>query len=327
MIEFMLISEMTEDELISSFLPFLPTSSRATVPSGDDSAVLKFEGATAVSVDLLMEDRHFLRTWSTGRDVGFRAAMQNLADAVAMGAQPVTLVVGLALPSDLDSAWLTDFARGLSDACEPLGVGVDGGDLVGGDKIAVSVTVLGDMEGREPVLRSGAQPGDRIILAGNLGHGAGGFALLEAGYTRDDENLKLSGLVDDFLRPKPPLEIALAAARSGELHTLMDVSDGLIRDARRMAKSSGVWMDVNKRAVESKLGDLAVAAGRLKADRREWLFTGGEDHGFLATMSPSANIPPGFIDIGEVQGPFRGGRVTVSGADIADGGGWDHFLK
>lgn len=317
----MLVSETTEDILLSRFLPLLPPSS-AAVPTGDDCSVLEMRGQTAVSTDMLVEGRHFRRDWSTGADVGFRAAMQNLSDAVAMGARPRSLVISLGLPGDLEVSWVEDFARGLAEACEPLGVGVDGGDLVGAGEVTAAVTVIGDMEGRAPTLRSGAQPGDMIIHAGNLGHGAAGHEILAAGIEVDDV---LAPLVDDFRRPKPPLQVALAAAETGALHAMMDVSDGLIRDARRMAKASGVWMNFLGTNLQPRLKDLAIAAGRLRADRREWLYTGGEDHGFLATIPAGVQVPEGFTHVGEVMSAAHGGRVTLEGMEVAGQGGWDHF--
>ena len=316
---------MNEDELIASFIPYLPKAKDVIVPTGDDCAVLPGRGDTAVSIDMLVEDRHFKRAWSTGADVGYRAAQQNLADAVAMGARPTSLVVGLGLPGDLDAEWVSDFARGLAEACEPLGVGVDGGDLVGSDAIVVSVTVLGSMEGRAPVRRSGASPQDLVVFAGNLGHGVAGYSLLEAGFDRTIDDPALAALIDDFLRPKPPLGIALAAAES--FTSLMDVSDGLVRDARRIAKASGMAIDLDKKAIERRMGDLGKAAGRVRADRREWLFTGEEDHGFIGTIHPDTPVPAGFEVIGKVGGPYHLGKLTVGGREVAEGGGWDHFRK
>lgn len=323
----MLISQASEDVLISGFAPYLPKSS-AVVPSGDDSAVLETRGNVAVSVDMLVENRHFKREWSTGYDVGYRAAQQNLADAVAVGAMPVSLVVGMALPGDLEVEWLNDFARGLAAACEPHGVGVDGGDLVAGSEIAISVTVLGDMEGREPLLRSGALPGHKVVHCGNLGHGIAGFELLSAGFSESDENPKVGALVGNFLRPQPPINEAMEAVRGGSLRSLMDVSDGLVRDTRRIAKASRVWIDLDQKAIEKKMGPLATAAGRLGADRRTWLFTGGEDHGFVGTIPADGEVPDAFAVIGEVLAPDQHGRITISGKDVNQSTlGWDHFSQ
>ncbi|MDO5025940.1 MAG: AIR synthase related protein [Trueperella sp.] len=372
---------MTEDVLISRILPLLPQARGVTVPSGDDSAVLKMRGETTVSIDMLIEGHHFTREWFTGYDVGYRAAMQNLADAVAMGARPVSLVVGMSLPADLEVSWVEDVCRGFAAANSELGVGVDGGDFVGGEKIAISVTVLGDMEGRLPVLRSGARPGDQVIHSGKMGYGAAGGELLQAGYGNDGAlrsqalaagasgavnaetavdisdpvtaalisaaqnasaadaaapaqwqhpeankpNTQFAELIAHFLRPQPPLVTALQAASDMQLHAMMDVSDGLVRDGRRMAKAAQVWIDLDKRALDAKLGPLAAAAGRLGANRRDWLLTGGEDHGFLATIGADDPVPAGFTRIGTVRGVNQSGRLTIAGKETAGLGGWDHF--
>ena len=99
------VSDLSEDALLALIVPHLPVSDDAIVPTGDDCAVLAApDGRVAVSTDMLVEGRHFLRTWSTGADVGWRAAMQNLADAVAMGARPTSLVVSMVLPPEFDVA-------------------------------------------------------------------------------------------------------------------------------------------------------------------------------------------------------------------------------
>ncbi|MGV9183935.1 thiamine-phosphate kinase [Arcanobacterium canis] len=321
----MKISSMSEDALISRLRPLLTVSPCASVPSGDDSAVFSLTGATTLSVDLLVEGVHFRRDWSTGYDVGARSAMQNLADAVAMGARPRSLIVGLALPRDTEVEWVEDFARGMAEACAPLEVGIDGGDMVVSDVVTVSVTVLGDMEGRVPLRRCGMQLEDQLVFAGNLGHSRAGYELLTAGYTREDENPKISTMIDDFLVPKPPLTLALRAAHSGALHSLMDVSDGLIKDVGRMADASGVWVDIDHQTITRLVGPIAVAAGRLSADRSVWAYTGGEDHGFVGTVANGGAIPEGFIRIGSVRGAALGGRVTVAGVPFDGDGGWDHF--
>ncbi|MBM7825212.1 thiamine-monophosphate kinase [Arcanobacterium pluranimalium] len=319
----MRVNELSEDEIIAKLVKVLPQARNIVVPSGDDCAVLDFPHKTAISVDLLNENVHFRTDWSTGYDVGYRAATQNLADSVAMGAIPRTLAVGIAFPADTEMEWLLDFARGMRDACEPLEVGVDGGDLVRGEYISISVTVLGDVE--TPILRSGARPGDLLIHAGVIGRGMAGMALLEAGYNRENVEPDLSALIDDFLRPKPPLEIALNAAKTGCLTAMMDVSDGLIKDTHRIARRSRVWIDIDEKALRNYLGPLGKAAGRLAADRRLWLCEGGEDHGFIATMKANAPVPDGFTVIGQVKAPDMNGRVSVGGAEYAAAGGWDHF--
>ena len=338
------VSDLSEDALLALIVPHLPVSDDAIVPTGDDCAVLAApDGRVAVSTDMLVEGRHFLRTWSTGADVGWRAAMQNLADAVAMGARPTSLVVSMALPGGLDAGWVEDFARGIAEACRSAGAGVDGGDLVGGDSIVISVTVMGVLDGRKPRLRSSALASEPLIHAGVLGHGAAGFALLERGYTREAGTLPgFEGLlIDDFLRPKPPLAGALEACRTGAIGAFMDVSDGLVRDARRIAAASHVWIDIESTRLAYDIEKLTAVARRLgMSDPWQWAFdsvlTGGEDHGFLGTLRVSEHkawgldtpsLPEGFRRIGTVRAGSEGGRVTVDGREVGALGGWDHFAR
>ena len=177
------IDDVGEFGLIARVQARLPLTSPDTlVPSGDDAAVLAApDGRLAVSTDLLLEGRHFRRDWSGPRDVGHKAAAQNFSDIAAMGGVPTSLLLSMVLPGDLPVAWVEEFAEGVAAECGRLGAIVAGGDMVRGDLITVSVTVLGTLEGRAPVLRSGARPGDTVAVAGRLGWSAAGLELLRVG--------------------------------------------------------------------------------------------------------------------------------------------------
>ena len=294
---------MSEDEILRLIGRHLPPST-ATVPTGDDSAILSPIGDIAVSTDILVEGVHFRTDWSTGADVGWRCVMQNVADAAAMGARPMSLVVALTIPDYVDPSWIEDFARGLRQACDHVAqqtgpIAIDGGDMSRGPVITASATVLGDMEGRTPILRSGAQPGDRLVHCGNLGASAHGLALLTAGRSGSHTSL--------FTRPVPPVRQALTIPATA----MMDVSDGLIRDCRRLASASGVAIDLDT--------ELVRAASSPGVTLTEAL-TGGEDHGFLATVPNTC--PPGWRTVGTVA---VGHGVTVDGGQPDTLGGWDHF--
>nr|WP_194720336.1 thiamine-phosphate kinase [Cellulosimicrobium arenosum] len=335
----MLVRDVPEEALLARIFPLLPGAPTTIVGPGDDCAVVAApDGRYVVSTDVLVEDRHFRRRWSSGYDVGWRAAMQNLADVAAMGARPAALVVSLVMPGNLPVEWVTGLARGLAAACTPSGAAVVGGDLSGGDQVVVAVTVHGDLEGREPVLRSGARPGDVVALAGTLGRSAAGLALLDAGRSDD-------GLTATYLRPDPPIAAGPRAADGGAT-AMLDVSDGLLRDAGRMARASGARIDVSSAALATDrdaLRDAAriVAPGgddpqlevRSEDEVRTlldaWVLAGGEDHGLLATFPAGIELPRGFRTIGVVHGAGAQGdaaaAVTVDGESLRTGTGWDHF--
>ena len=304
-----IIDDVGEFGLIARIRARLPlTAPEALVPSGDDAAVLAVpDGRLVTSADLLLEGRHFRRDWSSARDVGHKAAAQNFSDIAAMGARPTSLLLSLVLPGDMPVAWVEEFADGVAAECAPLGVIVAGGDMVRGDVITISVTVFGTLEGRAPVLRSGARAGDRVCVAGRLGWSAAGLELLAAGTPGHS----------DFLlahrRPSPPYAAGPQAARAGAT-AMLDVSDGLLADLLHMAVASGVAVDV-----DSTL--LPVAPG-LRLDQ---VLTGGEDHALVATFRPGAPVPESWQAIGTVYaGPAA---VTVDGKPWEGPAGFSHFGK
>jgi len=313
------VSDLSEEQLLARIFPHLPHGTGTLVPPGDDAAVVAApDGRVVVTTDVLVEDRHFRRAWSTGEDVGWRAAVQNLADVAAMGARPTSLVVALAVPADLPVAWVEGLARGLGAVCAPLGVGVVGGDLSGGPVVVVAVAAHGDLEGRAPLLRSGARPGDVVAHAGRCGWSAAGLALLDARRPDADPDA-----VSAYLRPTSPLGAGPAAALAGA-RSMLDVSDGLLRDAGRLARASGVQVDLDDpvEAFSADLGGLATAAAAVGADPVAWVLGGGEDHGLLATFPAGTVLPAPFRAVGVVR---EGAGVLVAGRTPAVAPGWDHF--
>lgn len=325
------VADLTEEQLLALIVPELPLGSSTLLGPGDDAAIVAApDGRFVVTTDVLVEDRHFRRAWSSGEDVGRRAAVQNLADVAAMGAVPTSLVVTLAVPGELDVAWVVGLARGLAAVCGPLGVGVVGGDLSGSPLVVVSVAAHGDLQGRPPVLRSGARVGDVVAHAGVLGRSAAGLALVDraaAGGTAGpgDDDASHDGLVTAYLRPTSPLPAGPDAARAGAT-AMLDVSDGLLRDAGRMARASGVRLDLHADAFAADVTELANAALAVGADPWAWVLGGGEDHGLLATFGPDAVVPAPFRVIGRVESRAADDpAVTVDAVAPAVGPGWDHF--
>ena len=308
------VGEIGEDALIALFAPRLPESDATILGPGDDAAVLSVDGDLVVSSDVLIEGHHFRREWSTPADIGWRAAVQNLADIDAMGAVPTALQVTLALPATTEVDWVLGFADGLREACEPHGVGVVGGDLAGSSEIAVSVTAIGETHGMIPVTRADAAPGDVLAVSGPLGAAAAGLAQLEGGVRVDGPTIEL------FLRPRPRIGVGVEANLKG-VTALMDISDGLVRDATRIARASEVGIDIDSSLVPRHPG-VDVVAGALGLDAVAITLTGGEDHHLLGCFPAPSAVPDGWTIVGAVTDDHAG--VLVDGA-IPSGFGWDHF--
>ncbi|MET7464905.1 thiamine-phosphate kinase [Nonomuraea sp. NPDC005501] len=298
----------------------LPQGATVLLGPGDDAAMVGApDGRVVVSTDLLIEGRHFRRDWSSGYDVGRKAAAQNLADVAAMGAVPTSLVVGLGMPADLPVSWLDALTDGFRDECAVVGASVVGGDIARSDLVVLGVTALGDLGGRAPVTRSGARPGQVVAVAGRLGHAAAGLALLEAGRDVPRGAGALFEAVEAHRRPCPPYEQGPEAARLGAT-AMLDVSDGLLQDLGHIARAGGVRVEVDPDAlVVGK--PVAAAAEELGADPLDWVLTGGEDHALAAVFPAGARLGSAWLVVGAV---VAGEGVTVRGRAVGQGG-WDHF--
>lgn len=189
----------------------------------------------------------------------------------------------------------------------------------------MTVAVVGTMHGLPAVLRSGARPGDTLALAGTVGRAAAGLALLESTIPVGQLNAAQRALMDSQCRPQPPLAAGPLGAKAGAT-AMMDVSDGLLRDAGRLAVASGVVLDLDPIALKALATPLEAASAPLGLDPMEWVLGGGEDHGLLATFPANVQLPSGFTAIGSIQAVAEGQHSGVRIAGMpADTAGWDHF--
>ncbi|NMI01433.1 AIR synthase related protein, partial [Pseudonocardia acidicola] len=164
------LSEMGEFGLIARITADRPQPAGTLLGPGDDAAVVAApDGCVVACTDVLVESVHFRLDWSTPEQVGRKAAAANLADVAAMGAVPTALLVGLACPASTPVETLEGLAAGLWAEAGTAGIGVVGGDVASSATLVLSVTALGSLEGREPVTRAGAQPGDVVALCGRVG--------------------------------------------------------------------------------------------------------------------------------------------------------------
>ncbi|WP_353810194.1 thiamine-phosphate kinase [Agromyces sp. SYSU T00194] len=313
------VGELAEAAVLARVVARLPAVDAAHVGPGDDAAVVASpDGRFVVTTDLMVHGPDFRLAWSRPADLGWKAAATNLSDVAAMGARPTALVVALAAPADTPVSVLEGIADGLREACAALapGCGVVGGDLSVSATLTIAVTAFGDLGGRAPVLRSGARPGDLVAHAGRRGEAARGLALLFAEGVDDDgepepgraEAVRAAhpALVAAQLRPEPPVAAGVAAALAGAT-AMLDVSDGLARDAARIADASGVGIDLDAAALGATGGPVVF---------------GAEDHGLLATFPADADLPDAFDVIGRVTA--AAGTVSVDGGPI-EPVGWDPY--
>lgn len=282
---------------------------------GDDAAVVRAgDGRTVVSSDMLVQDRHFRLDWSAPHDIGRKAIAQNAADVEAMGATATAFVVAFGAPSDTPADHAVALSDGMWTEAAKFGAGIVGGDLVSAPLWVVSVTVLGDLAGRDPVRRDTARPGDMVAVAGELGRSAAGYVLWLNGIGEPGE-LRRRHLV-----PTPPYGQGPAAARAGAT-SMTDVSDGLVADLGHIAAASGVCIDLSAQALRADHDALAAVAAGTGCDAWDWVLGGGEDHALVATFADAP--PPGWRAIGRVHDGPAG--VLLDGEPWRGSAGWQSF--
>jgi thiamine-monophosphate kinase len=244
---------------------------------GDDAAVLERPGGGSLllATDCVVSGVHFDLRWSSLADVGWKVLSANVSDIAAMGGSPLAAVVAVA---GADAGDLEVLYAGLVEAASHYSCPVVGGDLSAGSELVVSVAVLGSADERSPVLRSGAQPGDRLFVTGALGRAAAGLRLLREGAGQSGE------LVRAHLRPEARLAAGQAAAAAGAT-AMIDVSDGLGIDLDRLATASGVGI---------RLDAVPVAAGATL----EEALGGGEDYELVFAAPDGRVVLAAFVSAG-----------------------------
>ena len=301
---------MRERDVIRRLFNFSADSS-VLAGIGDDAAVvLPPPGAAlAVSSDTLIEDVHFFSDVDSFL-LARKAAAASLSDMAAMGAKPLWMTVALTATSG--ESWLSRFADGLRSSADEYGYVIIGGDLCRGEKVSVTTTAIGAVS-HSPLLRSGAQVGDKVWISGMLGEAA-----LATHYRYHPRSLSKTMSAEvaaklDNPSPRARLGCELATVASAAI----DLSDGLIVAARAIAEQSQV-------GILLRLNDMPIAPTLQEAPeklRRQFLLGGGDDYELLFCAPANAALPSGMFCIGEV---IAGDSVDIEGGDVADGHGYEH---
>ncbi len=290
---------MGEFELLAKLRERLPKDGpQVKLGSGDDAAVTVPGGATATSVDAIIEGVHFRRGESDLRTVGRKALATALSDLAAMGAEAGEAYVVLGAPADLSEQDHLALLDGLLELGAETGTTLAGGDVTRAPALTLAVTVVGHAATAEGfVTRAGAEPGDLLVLTGEIGGAAAGRLLLEhADLEAAVPEATAARLRDRQLDPAPRLRsgLALAAAGAG---AMIDLSDGLAGDAGHIARAGGVALQIDAGTLPLAKGvaEVAAAAGR---DPLELAVAGGEDYELLAAL-PADRLAEASSAIGE----------------------------
>ena len=281
---------------------------------GDDAAVISASSNKLVAtLDIAIEDVHFKSLWSSPFEIGAKLTTANLADLFSMGATPKYLLVGAAISEINNSEVITELAQGIRSVADKFEVSVIGGDLSKSEKMSLSITALGEIA-RDPITRSGASAGDLIYLSALPGLSAAGLAILERGLDRPKY------VVQAHLNPKLVAPIKLMEVASA----MSDISDGLVSDARNIARASKVDLNFDTNALEASpdFKDLGELATELGVDVYDWILSGGEDHFFIATVPENYADKNLGIQVGKVVA--GSGLITIDGVQTQRAG-YQHF--
>lgn len=278
-----------ERSVIEALRARLPAPPPGDLWIGDDAAVVACGGARQLlAADVVVEGVHFDLSLVGIDDVGWKALAVNVSDIAAMGGEARHALVSVVVPRGADVDRLYD---GVTAAAAAYRCDIVGGDLSAGERLVVSVAITGSVDG-DPVLRSGARPGDALVVTGPLGAAAAALAARPVG--------------DAHRRPRARLAEGRAAREAGA-SAMMDLSDGLLLDLPRLAEASGVGVVVD---------DVPVAAGATL----EQALGGGEDYELLIAID----------DPGRLTGCLVIGRCTSDPGERRLGdtdlpaGGWEH---
>ena len=262
-----------------------PPGPRVRLGSGDDAAVTVPGGATATSVDALVDGVHFRRGQASLAQIGAKGLAAALSDLAAMGAEPGEAYVVLGVPTDLDEDGCMELLDGLTSVAVETGTTLAGGDVTRAPALSLAITVVGHAP--DPgllVTRSGGRPGDVLAVTGELGGAAAGLLLLERPGSGDLPTEEEAALTARQLEPRPRLGAGRALAGAGAT-AMIDLSDGLAGDVGQLASASGVGarIDAGALPVAGGVAEVAAATGR---DALELAASGGEDYELLAALPP-----------------------------------------
>ncbi|HLJ81060.1 MAG TPA: thiamine-phosphate kinase [Ktedonobacterales bacterium] len=334
-------AELGEFGLIARLTRGLAARPDVLLGAGDDAALLDpgLDTLIIATCDAQVEGRHFLRDLASPQEIGHKALAVNLSDIAAMGGEPLWVLVSLLLPPALDVAVLDGIYAGMNALARRFGVAVVGGNISGtSGPLVLDLTLLGKVQRGRALRRSGAHPGDRLLVTGTLGAAAAGMlALITSPGAATIPQAALEQARAAMAAPEPCVAEGRALAESGVVTAMLDVSDGFAADLGQLCTASGVGAVVEAGAVpvDDAARQIAAAYGR---DPVSLALTGGEDYQLLFAVRPDG-VETAKTAVAVVGGiAHEVGFVTEADAGLRlrqpDGGerplearGWDHIYS
>lgn len=301
-------------------------TNRALVASiGDDCAVLRLPRGhdTLVTTDFSLEEMHFRREWHPPEVVGHRCLTRGLSDIAAMGGEPVAAFLSLALPRDLPQKWVGRFLTGLLALADQFKVPLAGGDTAQSPNgILADILVLGSVPRGKAILRSGARPGDRIYITGELGEAAAALDLMFSGRKLRPEDYPR------HFHPLPRITLGRYLRQKNLASAMIDISDGLSTDLKHICEESSVGAEIR---------DYAIPRARMgKTGHKlelKYALHGGDEYELIFTARPERKVPSKIAGVAITEiGRITRGREMIS---INASGkrsrlraeGWQHFAS
>jgi len=314
---------LPEKSLIARIRGQTRTGRNVIAGIGDDCAILRIPSGheALVTTDFSLEGIHFRREWHSPEVVGHRCLTRGLSDIAAMGGQPISAFLSLALPRNLPQAWVDDFLRGLLKLADSFHVVLAGGDVAESPAgVLADIVVVGSAPRGKAVRRSGARPGDRIYVTGRLGGSAATLKLLFAG-----RKLRPADFLQHF-HSKPRLEVGRILRERSLASAMIDLSDGLSTDLAHICEESGVGAEIRSDVIP--LAGIGKPAHKVEL---QLALHGGEDYELLFTARPGRRVPARIagVAITQIGKVVRGRQITLaegSGKPVAlKPAGWEHF--
>lgn len=312
-----------EFELIEKIAAAFPTPEGLTLGIGDDCAILDPGRFDLVTTDTLVEGVHFSREWMTPQDIGYKALAVSLSDVAAMGGGPGAFFLNLSLGPNDDEAFVDGLIEGMREASEKLSpsgfeVSVGGGDTTRSPgPTVITITLLGEASPAGPVTRSGALPGDRIVLLGPAGLAEAGLRILRGDADLDPSEFPT--LLQAHRRPNPRVQEGALLGLFGVPSAMIDVSDGVAQDLGHILKRSRMGASIETHNLP-KHPELVRFCEKTGANLLDLVLGGGEDYE-LIIVAPPARMTKlwdlarryawDVYDIGEIRSANEGLRVLA----------------